>query len=91
MRVLSRTSLVVIIRVLIRVLLAVIFILGRGLFGRLLLLLLVLGLGVSHLGQRLLKDLENFLVRDLFVRLPLRDVWRWRSGQTLHSVLGYSW
>jgi hypothetical protein len=45
---------------------------SRSLLGRLLLLILVLGLAL--LGQRLLQDLENFLVRDLLVRLQLRKI-----------------
>lgn len=45
---------------------------SRSLLSRLLLLVLILGLGL--LGQRLLQDLENFLVRDLFVSLQLRKI-----------------
>ena len=39
--------------------------LGCGLLGGLLLFLLVLGLGIAGLGQRLFQDLENLLVCDL--------------------------
>ena len=63
------------------------FLLLSSLLGWLLLLLLVLALGVD-LGQRLLEDLQNLFIRDLLVRLPLRDVWLWWRGNTLETVLG---
>lgn len=63
------------------------FLLLSSLLGWLLLLLFVLALRVD-LGQRLLEDLQNLFIRDLLVRLPLRDVWLWRRSNTLETVLG---
>jgi hypothetical protein len=45
---------------------------SRSLLGRLLLLVLVLGLRLF--GQRLLQDLENFLVRDLLFSLEFGQI-----------------
>jgi len=58
--------------------------LRRSLLGRLLLLLV---LSLRLLSQWPSQDLENFLVRNLLVRLEFGQIWAGRRGQSLETVL----
>jgi len=62
-----------------------------SLSGRLLLLLLVFGLGTGGLGQGLLKNLEDLLISDLLISLERFEVWCFWCSELCETVLGDGW
>lgn len=59
-----------------------------SLLGRLLLLLLVLGLGTRGLGQRLLENFEDLLIGNLLIGLERLEVWCLWCSELCETVLG---